>query len=170
VAVVQYKYTHKQYRERHKTNNTKNTKIHRTTQNIHRATQQLGRVRAVTRLCGFYPGICLTTEEKARKNLSQCENNQRDAHFFISLVTFTYIYETVHGSETVKLAVIFNFQLHQPTRCNNFSVFIYLSQPARPRRTALLSPSSDGKPEAATAIVVAPDDWHEDARNMLSCI
>jgi len=21
-------------------------------------------------LCGFYPGICLTTEEKARKNLS----------------------------------------------------------------------------------------------------
>ena len=23
------------------------------------------------RLCGFYPGICLTTEEKARKNLSQ---------------------------------------------------------------------------------------------------
>ena len=26
------------------------------------------------------------------------------------------------------------------------------------------------KPEAATAIVVAPDDGHEDARNMLSCI
>ena len=23
------------------------------------------------RLCGFYPGICLTTEEKARKTLSQ---------------------------------------------------------------------------------------------------
>ena len=29
---------------------------------------------------------------------------------------------------------------------------------------------SDGKPEAATAVVVAPDDGHEDARNMLSCI
>ena len=28
--------------------------------------------------------------------------------------------------------------------------------------------SSNGKPEAATA-VVAPDDGHEDARNMLSC-
>jgi hypothetical protein len=41
---------------------------------------------------------------------------------------------------------------------------------ARPRPTALLSPSSDGKPEAATAVVVAPDDGHEDARNMLSCI
>jgi hypothetical protein len=39
---------------------------------------------------------------------------------------------------------------------------------ARPRPTALLSPSSDGKPEAA--VVVAPDDGHEDARNMLSCI
>ena len=26
------------------------------------------------------------------------------------------------------------------------------------------------KPEAATAVVVAPDDGHEDGRNMLSCI
>jgi hypothetical protein len=53
----------KQYIEQHKNN--------RTTQKIHRRTQQLGRVRAVPRLCGFYPGICLTTEGKARKNLSQ---------------------------------------------------------------------------------------------------
>jgi hypothetical protein len=42
--------------------------------------------------------------------------------------------------------------------------------PARPRQTALLPPLSNGKPEAATAVVVAPDDGHEDARNMLSCI
>jgi hypothetical protein len=34
---------------------------------------------------------------------------------------------------------------------------------------AVLSPSSDDKPEAATA-VVSPDDEHEDVRNMLSCI
>jgi hypothetical protein len=27
-----------------------------------------------------------------------------------------------------------------------------------------------GKPEVATAVVVTPDDGHEDARNMLSCI
>jgi hypothetical protein len=27
-------------------------------------------VRTVPRLCELYPGICLTTEEKARKNLS----------------------------------------------------------------------------------------------------
>ena len=42
--------------------------------------------------------------------------------------------------------------------------------PARPRPTALLEPSSDGKPDAATAVVVAPEDGHEDARNMLTCI
>jgi hypothetical protein len=39
---------------------------------------------------------------------------------------------------------------------------------ARPRPTALLPPSSDGKPEAATEVVVAPDDGHEDDQNMLS--
>jgi len=33
--------------------------------------KNFGRVRAVPRLCGLYPGICLTTEDKARKNLSQ---------------------------------------------------------------------------------------------------
>jgi hypothetical protein len=45
--------------------------MHRTTQKMHRTTQKLGKVRAVPRLCWFHPGICLTTEEKARKNLSQ---------------------------------------------------------------------------------------------------
>jgi len=43
-------------------------------------------------------------------------------------------------------------------------------RPARPRPTALLPPRSNGKPDAATAVVVAPDDGHEDARYMLSCI
>jgi hypothetical protein len=46
----------------------------------------------------------------------------------------------------------------------------WAGRPARPRPTVLLSPSSDAKPEAATAVVVAPDDGHDDARNMLSCI
>jgi hypothetical protein len=59
VAVVQYTYTHTQTIE------------YVTKQTIHRTTQKLGRVRAVPRLCGIYPGICLTTEEKTRKNLSQ---------------------------------------------------------------------------------------------------
>ena len=58
VAVVQYTFTQT---------------IHRTTQNKRYIEQHktFGRVRAVPRLCGLYPGICLTTEERARKNLSQ---------------------------------------------------------------------------------------------------
>jgi hypothetical protein len=41
--------------------------------------------------------------------------------------------------------------------------------PPPPLPPALQPPPPDGKPEAATA-VVAPEDGHEDARNMLSCI
>ena len=48
--------------------------IHRTIQNkqyIEQHNNLSGRVRAVPRLGLLYPGICLTTEEKAWKNLSQ---------------------------------------------------------------------------------------------------
>jgi hypothetical protein len=54
--------------------------VHIYTQTIHRMTNKqyieqhnslIRRVRTVPRLCEVYPGICLTTEEKARKNLSQ---------------------------------------------------------------------------------------------------
>jgi hypothetical protein len=53
--------------------------IHRTTQNKPHVVQhkiweqykKFGRMRAVPRLGELYPGICLTTKEKARKNLSQ---------------------------------------------------------------------------------------------------
>ena len=56
--------------------------IHIYTQTIHRTTQNkqcieqhtnFGRLRIVLRLGELYPGICLTTEEKARKNLSHGE-------------------------------------------------------------------------------------------------
>ena len=43
-------------------------------------------------------------------------------------------------------------------------------RPDRPQPTVLLLPRSYGKPEAAAAVVVAPDDGQEDVRNMLSCI
>jgi hypothetical protein len=55
-------------------------KVHFYTQTIYRMTQNkqyieqhtnFGRVRAAPRLCELYPDICLTTEEKARKYLSQ---------------------------------------------------------------------------------------------------
>jgi N-acetyl-gamma-glutamylphosphate reductase len=62
VAAVQHTLTHKQYTERQK--------------NIYRTTQKFGRMRAVPHLCEFFPGICLTTEEKARKNLSQGRRNK----------------------------------------------------------------------------------------------
>jgi hypothetical protein len=46
--------------------------VHRTTKNKQHIEQQktLGRVRAVPRLGELYPRVCLTTEEKARKNIS----------------------------------------------------------------------------------------------------
>ena len=55
VAVAQYTFTHKQYTERQK--NNKYIEQHK----------NFRRVRAVPRLCGLYPGICLTTEEKHGK-------------------------------------------------------------------------------------------------------
>ena len=47
--------------------------IYKTTQNKQYIEQHnnFGRVQAVPRLGKLYPGICLTTEEKAGKNLSQ---------------------------------------------------------------------------------------------------
>jgi hypothetical protein len=61
-------------------------------------------------------------------------------------------------------------QLHKFITCLDRAQHVSDIRPARTRPTALLSQSSGGKPEAATAVVVAPDDGHEDARNMLSCI
>ena len=42
-----------------------------TQNNTQKNTINLGKVRTMPRLCELYPGICLTTEEKARKNISQ---------------------------------------------------------------------------------------------------
>jgi hypothetical protein len=54
--------------------------VHIYTQTVQRTTQNkqyieehknFGRVRAVSCLCELYSGICLSTEEKALKNISQ---------------------------------------------------------------------------------------------------
>jgi hypothetical protein len=37
----------------------------------------------VPRLCEFYPGICLATEEKARKNLSEGRKNLSQSTVYI---------------------------------------------------------------------------------------
>jgi hypothetical protein len=89
-------------------------------------------------------------------------------------------------------------QINQLTRCNNFSsllTFMYGSTcfrhphthhqelncisnlwfyrwsvvVARPRPTAPLPPRSNGKTRGCYSSCWAPDDWHEDTRNMLSC-
>jgi hypothetical protein len=43
-------------------------------------TNKFGRVLAVPSLCELYPGICFTTEEKARKNLSQGSRRSQGSH------------------------------------------------------------------------------------------
>jgi len=63
VAVVQYTFTHKQYIE-HKTNHTQNN------------TKILEECGPCPVFAGYNPGICLTTEEKARKNLRVAEKCQ----------------------------------------------------------------------------------------------
>jgi hypothetical protein len=66
------------------------------------------------------------------------------------------------------------------TLCINLSISISISisinfskpkgvRPVQPRLTALLLPRSNGKPEITTTAVVAPDDGHEDAQNILRC-
>jgi len=52
-------------------------------------------VRAVPRLCEFYPGICPTTEQKARKNLSQGKKNLSQGKKNLSQST-VYILPNTH--------------------------------------------------------------------------
>jgi hypothetical protein len=48
--------------------------------------KKLGRVRAVPRLCGHHPGICLTTEKKERKNLSQGSHISKNGKLKINIL------------------------------------------------------------------------------------
>jgi len=63
-------------------------------------------VRAVPRLCEFYPGICLTTEEKARKNLSQGKKTLSEVNKNLSVysihITKTPTQTHTHIAETTK--------------------------------------------------------------------
>jgi hypothetical protein len=48
-------------------------------------------VRAVPRLCELYPGICLTTDEKARRNLSQGSRSlSQGTDYFEIVAKFKY--------------------------------------------------------------------------------
>jgi len=50
----------------------------------------------VPRLCEFYPGICLTTEEKSRKNLSQGKKNLSQVKKNFSQIQYTYYQKHPH--------------------------------------------------------------------------
>ena len=63
----------------HANNTYNNTNNNGTTQNNNKC----GRVRAVSRLCEFYPGICLATEEKARKKLIQGKKTLNQSTVYI---------------------------------------------------------------------------------------
>jgi hypothetical protein len=67
VAVVQYTFTQTHTHTHTHTHNTQNE----TKPKYIEQQKNFGRVRAVPRFCGFYLGICQTTEEKARKNLTR---------------------------------------------------------------------------------------------------
>jgi hypothetical protein len=61
MAVVQYTFTHKEYIEQH----------NRQKQYIEQHNSLIRKSAYRARLCEVYTGICLTTEEKARRNLRQ---------------------------------------------------------------------------------------------------
>ena len=84
--------------------------IHRTTQNKQYIEQHkiFGRVRAVPRLGELYPGICLTTEEKARKNLSQGSRTTRRLYELSSRLLVT-AFQTVLATNFIVSPCIFQF-------------------------------------------------------------
>ena len=77
-------------------------------------------MRAVPRICEFYPGICLTTEEKARKNLSQDRKTsvraKKKPHFLYNInllviVKRTRVLYEVHTDLSVTINTNFSFQM-----------------------------------------------------------
>jgi len=78
----------------------------------------------VPRLCGFYPGICVTTEEKAweilsqgKKNLSQFKKNLSQSTVYILPKTPTRYKTHPHThTHTLSLSLSLSLQnLHTPT-------------------------------------------------------
>jgi hypothetical protein len=85
--------------------------VHIYTQTIYRTTQitteqhkyiECCRVRVVPRLCEFYSGICLTTEEKARKSLSQGKKNLSHSRVYKLPKTPPHIYKALTNTHLTK--------------------------------------------------------------------
>ena len=88
VAAAQYTFTHKQYTKQKVVEYTFTHKQYVDN------TINLGRVWLEPRLCELYPGICLTTEEKAQENLS--EGGQRVP---VGMMKTEYTEQNIHNNK-----------------------------------------------------------------------
>jgi hypothetical protein len=71
-------------------------------------------VRAVLSLCEFYPGICLITEEKAQKNLSQGKKNLSQSITGVQLDKkhwYEHIPKSAETSQGGKVTILWNQQV-----------------------------------------------------------
>jgi hypothetical protein len=93
VAAVQYTFTHKQYTEYRE-------------RNVHKKNWE---IRAVPRICELCPGICVTTEEKARKNLTEQEIKYHPRHWEkYSLDTVSHFGKLFCVHTTFTVRVLYN--------------------------------------------------------------
>jgi len=72
---------------------------------------ECGRVRAVPRLCDFYPGVCLTTEEKARETSVRVRKTSVRLRKTSVIVQYRYYQKTpTHdGTSNVRSATFRSF-------------------------------------------------------------
>ena len=71
--------------------------VHIYTQTIRRTTQLIWEEWGPCLLCDLYPGICLTTEEKARKNLSQGSRRVP-----VGTMKTGYTEQNIHDNKTIQ--------------------------------------------------------------------
>jgi hypothetical protein len=73
-------------------------------------------VQAVPRLCEFYPGICLTAEEKARKNHSQGKKNLSQVKKNFSHSTVYILPKNTHTLQNPHKHTHYKTHAYTPTR------------------------------------------------------
>jgi len=93
-------------------------------------------VRAVPRLCEFYPGICLTTEEKARKNLSQRKKNLSQVTKSSVTVQYTYYQKHPHITKPSQTHTLQNPLIHTHTHAHTHTTKQYKTTTVQTKRNA----------------------------------
>jgi len=72
----------------------------------------------VLRLCEFYPGICLTTEEKARKNLGQGTKNLSQVKKNLTQRTVYILPKHPHITKSSQTHTLQNPHIHTRARAH----------------------------------------------------